>query len=86
MVPIMEIAILEMCRMRGSNTFCPSEVVRWIYPEDWRHFMPDVQEAMMDLYRQNRISVTQRGMEIDKNFLPKGPVRISSLTSKIQIK
>lgn len=40
--------------------------------------MPDVRETMMDLYRKKKISVTQKGIPIDPNFLPKGPVRIQS--------
>ncbi|EON78210.1 hypothetical protein ADIS_1407 [Lunatimonas lonarensis] len=83
MIPdVMEIAILEMCRVRGNSSFCPSEIARWLYPEDWRDFMPEVRESMMNLYRDNRISVTQKGVEVDKNFLPKGPVRIQPITKK----
>jgi len=41
--------------------------------------MPDVHHAMMKLYRDNLISVTQAGIEVDKNFLPKGPVRIQPI-------
>ncbi|HSI77114.1 MAG TPA: DUF3253 domain-containing protein [Lunatimonas sp.] len=78
MVDPLEQAIFELIRQRKPNSFCPSEVVRWIYPEDWRHFMPDVHKTMMDLYRQRKISVTQKGIPIDPNFLPKGPVRIQS--------
>jgi len=78
MVNPLEQAILELIRRRKPGSFCPSEVVRWIYPEDWRHFMSDVRETMMDLYRKNIITVTQKGIPIDPNFLPKGPVRIQS--------
>ena len=82
MVNPLEQAILEMIRRRKATSFCPSEVVRWIYPQDWRHFMPDVQETMMDLYREDKILVTQQGIAVDKNFLPKGPVRITSKTEE----
>jgi hypothetical protein len=82
MVNPLEQAILELIRRRKQRSFCPSEVVRWIYPEDWRHFMPDVRETMMDLYRKNLITVTQKGFAIDPNFLPKGPVRIQSNDKK----
>nr|WP_245189366.1 DUF3253 domain-containing protein [Lunatimonas salinarum] len=70
--------------MRGTASFCPSEVVRWMYPSSWRHFMPAVRDAMMKLYRQNLISVTQKGIEVDKNFLPKGPVRIQPIKKTYQ--
>lgn len=78
MVDPLEQAIMELIRQRKPKSFCPSEVVRWIYPEDWRHFMPDVRKTMMDLYREKKISVTHKGLPIDPNFLPQGPVRIKS--------
>lgn len=40
--------------------------------------MPDVRKTMMDLYREKKILVTQKGIPIDPNFLPQGPVRIQS--------
>lgn len=75
---ILGLAILEMCRMRGDKCFCPSEVVRWIYPRSWRCFMPDVRLSMMDLYRQGKIKVTQKGEKVPLEEIPVGPVRISS--------
>ncbi len=74
---ILATAILQMGRMRKGSTFCPSEVVRWIYPQDWRYFMEDVRSVMMELYRQGLIEVTQQGKAIDPDKPPKGPVRIS---------
>ncbi len=82
MVDPLEQAIMELIRQRKPNSICPSEVVRWIYPVDWRHFMPDVQETMMNLYRKKKILVTQKGFPVDPNFLPEGPVRIQSNNKK----
>jgi hypothetical protein len=76
MTPILETAIMEMGRKVGDQCFCPSEVVKWMFPQDWPHFMVDVQEVMMDLYRQGKISVTQSGKEIPKDRPPLGPVKI----------
>lgn len=73
---VLRIAILDFCRRRKTS-FCPSEVVRKLYPEDWRHFIPDVQEVMMAMYREGLILVTQKDLPVDPNELPKGPVRIS---------
>lgn len=70
-------AILEMIRLRGDASFCPSEVVRWIYPQAWRIFMEDVRKEMMCLYQEGLINVTQQGVSIDPAENPKGPVRIS---------
>ncbi len=74
---VLRTAILDFCRRRKSS-FCPSEVVRKIYPEDWRHFMPDIQEEMMAMYREGLILVTQKGLPVDPNKQPRGPVRIST--------
>ena len=73
---ILRVAILEMGRMRGEKSFCPSEVVRWLYPVDWRHFMPDIQIKMMELYKAGEITITQKGKPVPKEQIPKGPVRI----------
>ncbi|UJP67068.1 DUF3253 domain-containing protein [Mongoliitalea daihaiensis] len=70
-------AIFEMIRMRHDRSFCPSEVVRWIFPQDWELFMQDVREEMMEMYREGLILVTQKGNAIDPSTEPKGPVRIS---------
>lgn len=77
---VLRTAILDFCRRRKGKSFCPSEVVRQMYPEDWRLFMPDIQDTMMDMYREGFIQVTQGGEPIDPNHPPKGPVRISSLS------
>lgn len=73
---ILEIAIMEMGRMRKGASFCPSEVVRWMYPQDWRFFMDNVKEEMMRLYREGKISVIQKNNPVNPDYLPKGPVRI----------
>ncbi|MGY6522653.1 MAG: DUF3253 domain-containing protein [Mongoliitalea sp.] len=70
-------AILEMIRMRPNTSFCPSEVVRWMYPQAWRVFLDDVREEMMRLYKEGLIEVTQKGISVNPAEDPKGPVRIS---------
>lgn len=75
---ILKIAILDFCRRRKDTSFCPSEVVRRMYPEDWREFMSDIRQAMMELYQEGTIRVTQKGQPIIADKMPVGPVRISS--------
>ncbi|MDF2158033.1 DUF3253 domain-containing protein [Algoriphagus sp. CAU 1675] len=75
---ILETAILEMCRKQKGKSFCPSEVVQQMFPEDWSLFMEDVLEAMMGLYRRDRILVTQNGEPVSRDRTPEGPVRISN--------
>lgn len=76
MTSILEVAILEKGRTTPRKRFCPEEVVQWIYPEDWEHFLDEVNEAMMHLYREGKIEVTQKGVEIPKDHLPNGSVKI----------
>ena len=73
---MLETAILEMGRVRGESSFCPSEVVRWIYPQDWRFFMEDIQAEMMRLYREGKVVILQKNLPVDPNDFPQGPVRI----------
>jgi hypothetical protein len=75
---ILKVAILDFCKRRRQSSFCPSEVVRKMYPEDWRLFMPDIQKAMMELYQQKTILITQSGQPVAPEGVPVGPVRISS--------
>lgn len=77
---VLRTAILDFCNRRKAKSFCPSEVVRKMFPEDWELFMPDIQEEMMDMYREGLIQVTQKGVAIDPSQKPKGPVRILSVS------
>ncbi|HSJ68330.1 MAG TPA: DUF3253 domain-containing protein [Anditalea sp.] len=79
MESILETAIMEMGRQRQDTSFCPSEIVRWMFPEHWRKFMPDIQEEMMRLYNEGKIVVLQKGHPVEKEKQPKGPVRIKVL-------
>ncbi|MCL6259646.1 DUF3253 domain-containing protein [Aquiflexum sp. TKW24L] len=76
--PILAIAIMEMCRAKKGESFCPSEVVKWIYPESWQHFMEDVLVEMMKLYQIGMIEVTQNKIPISPDRIPKGELRIKA--------
>ncbi|MCH6233046.1 DUF3253 domain-containing protein [Cognataquiflexum rubidum] len=71
-------AIMEMCRVKKGESFCPSEVVKWIYPESWYHFMEEVTTEMMKLYQSGKIEVTQNHLPIPMEGIPKGEVRIKA--------
>jgi hypothetical protein len=74
---VLETAILEMGRIKGENSFLPSEVAQWIYPQDWRYFMPELLDAMMALYKKGKIMVTLNGDPIDPKGKVEGPIRIT---------
>jgi hypothetical protein len=75
---ILAIAILEMCRVKNGESFCPSEVVKWMYPQSWDYFMDDVLDEMMTLYRKGQIIVTENKIPIPVDSDPKGNLRIES--------
>ena len=76
---VLRTAILDFCRKEREKPFCPSEVVRQMFPEDWELFMPEVFEEMMNMYREGLIQVTQKGRPIDPAKIPVGPVRIPGI-------
>lgn len=76
---ILRTAILEFCRQRPDTSFCPSEVVRRMYPESWREFLPDIRHKAFEMYQEGEILITQKGKLLDKEALPVGPIRISKL-------
>ena len=78
MAKVLETAILEMGRKSGGQTFCPTEVVKWLYPQAWSHFINDIHETMMEMYREGKISVCQDGKEISPDLMPEGAVRITN--------
>ncbi|MGY6559905.1 MAG: DUF3253 domain-containing protein [Nitritalea sp.] len=71
-------AIVFLAEKRGrEGSFCPSEIARWLFPQDWRHFMDTVQEAAFELYREDVIRILQNGKPVPKDAPVKGPIRIA---------
>lgn len=76
--PIIE-RILSTAQARGSEkTFCPSEIARELFPEDWRAHMQDVVEVAIALQRQEKVLITQKGEPVDINHI-KAPIRIKGV-------
>lgn len=69
---------LSLLANRANNaTICPSEVARYLQPEDWRTLMEPVRQCVRVLAEEGIVEITQRGEAVDpKNF--KGPIRIKS--------
>ncbi len=76
---VLETAILEMGRKSGDQTFCPTQVAKWLYPQAWPHFMAEIHETMMEMYRDGKITVSQDGKKINPDSMPEGPIRIKVL-------
>ncbi|AGA79819.1 hypothetical protein [Echinicola vietnamensis] len=58
---ILEIAILEMGRQKGSQGFSCEEVIQWIYPEDWVHFREEIRQTARALEEEGKISLMENG-------------------------
>jgi hypothetical protein len=77
---ILEIAILEMCRLKRGESFSPAEVVQWIYPQDWQFFLTDLNEAMVQMHQAGKIIVMQDDLPLEQGVIPNGPLRIKGKT------
>ena len=62
-------------RGKGKST-CPSEIARMMFPDDWRRHMVEVREVTVELQRQGKVIITQKGEPVDIDHI-KGPIRIS---------
>ena len=72
-----EDAINALLQKRGpGKSICPSEVARDLAGDrEWRELMGPVRLVAIDLMRQGKLIITQRGKVVDPdNF--RGPVRL----------
>ena len=72
---IIESTIMEMLNERGvGKTICPSEVVRLLYPNNWREKMDDVRNVAKELVGKRLIEITKKGRVVQADA--KGPIRL----------
>ncbi|MEO3407549.1 DUF3253 domain-containing protein [Mucilaginibacter sp. CAU 1740] len=68
--------ILKMASEHGAvKSTCPSEIARALFPETWRRHMAEVRAEAIDLHKQGKVLITQKGLPVDVDHI-KGPVRI----------
>jgi hypothetical protein len=77
---ILEIAILEMCRLKQGESFTPEDVVQWIYPQHWHFFLAEVIDVMMQLHKTGKIIVLDDYKPLEQGVIPIGPLRILEKT------
>jgi len=59
---ILVLATMEMAKRKKETAFCPTEVVKWIYPNDWENFLEDENEAVTWLSENGFITLeTEKG-------------------------
>lgn len=67
--------ILSLLDERGATeTICPSEVARALFPKDWREHMDSVRSVAIKMNKENLIDITQKGEKVKPPF--KGPIRL----------
>ena len=53
-------SILSTAKARGDEkTFCPSEIARELFPENWRAHMQEIVEAAIGLQNQGTAPITK---------------------------
>ena len=69
--------LLDFAQRRGeAKTFCPSEVARALYPEDWRTHMDEVRAEAQRLADAGRLRITQFGKPVHIDTV-RGHIRLS---------
>lgn len=56
-ISILEVAEHEMVRAQKAQPFRPEEVIKWIFPQAWKYFIPDVLVVIDRLHREGAILV-----------------------------
>ncbi len=74
---VLRTAILEMCRQTKKGGFYPAEVLKLMFPQDWEQFLEEIITVALEMYKEGLILITQNGMLIDPDSVPKGPIMIS---------
>jgi len=70
-------AILTLLQFRGrEKSLCPSEVARYLEPEEWRPLMDPVRAVALHLRQEGKIRITRGGQELTGPDLKCGPVRL----------
>ncbi|WP_376883479.1 hypothetical protein [Belliella marina] len=76
-IPILEIAILEMARVRKGRSFSPVEVLEWIFPQDWVHFLPEIVSETIRMQEEGKISIDSNLSLVGLDEKMIGEIRIS---------
>jgi hypothetical protein len=56
---VLRTAILDFCRRSEGKPFCPTEVVRRMFPEDWELFIEEIRAEARRMHRENLIELSQ---------------------------
>lgn len=73
---ILVLATMEMAQRKKGSYFNPIDVVRWIYPSDWRLFLEEEKCALTWLQGKGLVDVLVNGEPVRSNFSLSDPVTI----------
>jgi len=76
---VLRVAILDFCRRKKGAPFCPTAVIRQMFPEDWELFREEVIEVAMQLSRENLIEVSVEEVSPDGQGNSGGEILILGL-------
>lgn len=70
-------AHLQFAEERGfDKSFCPSEIARELFPENWREMMDEVREIGDQLVIEGKLVILQKGIIQEQPSTElKGPIR-----------
>lgn len=73
---ILVLATMEMAQRNKGSYFSPTDVLRWIYPIDWRSFLDEEKCALTWLQGEGLLEVLVNGQPVKSNFSLSEPVTI----------
>ncbi|MEP1087853.1 MAG: hypothetical protein ABJ333_17750 [Algoriphagus sp.] len=54
---VLRTAILDKLGRSRGKSFTSAEIVQQMYPEDWKHFLVDVNLEVLEMHREGLISI-----------------------------
>ncbi len=59
---VLRIAILDFCRRSKETPFCPADIVRQMFPEDWELFIEDVLNELALMHQEGLVVLMRDGV------------------------
>jgi hypothetical protein len=75
---VLRTAILDMLRRKKDKIFTSSEIVKQMYPEDWEHFLEDVNTEAIALDREGLIKICGDHNDVNSDLKTMVSLKISS--------
>ncbi|WP_296702732.1 hypothetical protein [Algoriphagus sp.] len=77
---ILETALLEMCRKRKKIFFNAEDIIREMFPEDWEHFLPELESLIISFYKSGKIEIEDSPNENPVSIKMNRSLRIKCIT------